>query len=164
MKINILAEKDTVFTSSLEDLHKTWHKTSYEIQKIRDNAESAENEFNIIGNKETKGLYIDKKFSDPQINQVFSISKTKPKIAILREQGVNGHYEMANAFSENGFNAIDVTMNSLIAKENNLNDFQGTVFCGGFSYGDVLGAGRGWANKILHNEILLEFFLTILVI
>ena len=157
-EINILAEKDTVFTSSLEDLHKTWHKTSYEIQKIRDNAESAENEFNIIGNKETKGLYIDKKFSDPQINQVFSISKTKPKIAILREQGVNGHYEMANAFSENGFNAIDVTMNSLIAKENNLNDFQGTVFCGGFSYGDVLGAGRGWANKILHNEILLETF------
>ncbi|MDC3386086.1 phosphoribosylformylglycinamidine synthase [Gammaproteobacteria bacterium] len=157
-EINILAEKDTVFTSSLEDLHKTWHKTSYEIQKIRDNAESAENEFNIIGNKETKGLYIDKKFSDSQMNQVFSISKTKPKIAILREQGVNGHYEMANAFSENGFNAIDVTMNSLIAKENNLNDFQGTVFCGGFSYGDVLGAGRGWANKILHNEILLETF------
>ena len=157
-EVNILAEKDTIFTSSLEDLHKTWHKTSYEIQKIRDNTESADNEFNIIGNKETKGLYIDKKFSDPQINQVFSISKTKPKIAILREQGVNGHYEMANAFSENGFNAIDVTMNSLIAKENNLNDFQGTVFCGGFSYGDVLGAGRGWANKILHNEILLGIF------
>ena len=157
-EINIFAEKDIFFTSSLEDLHKTWHRTSYEIQKIRDNSESAENEFNTIGNKDNKGLYINKKFEDPDLPKVFSIGKTKPRIAVLREQGINGHYEMANAFSENGFNAVDVTMNSLIAKEKNLNDFQGAVFCGGFSYGDVLGAGRGWANKILHNEILLEFF------
>ena len=157
-EVNILADKDIIFSSSLEDLHKTWHRTSYEIQKIRDDAESAENEFDAIGNKDNKGLYIDKQFSDPEVNQVFSISKTKPKIAILREQGVNGHYEMANAFSVHGFNAVDVTMNSLIAKENNLHDFQGAVFCGGFSYGDVLGAGRGWANKILHNEILMNSF------
>ena len=157
-EINIFAEKDIFFTSSLEDLHKTWHKTSYEIQKIRDNVESAENEFNIIGNKDNKGLYINKKFEDQEAAKVFSISKTKPKIAVLREQGVNGHYEMANAFNENGFNAVDVTMNSLISKENNLEEFQGAVFCGGFSYGDVLGAGRGWANKILHNDILANSF------
>ena len=157
-EINIFAEKDIFFTSSLEDLHKTWHKTSYEIQKIRDNVESAENEFNIIGNKDNKGLYINKKFEDQEAAKVFSISKTKPKIAVLREQGVNGHYEMANAFYENGFNAVDVTMNSLISKENNLEEFQGAVFCGGFSYGDVLGAGRGWANKILHNNILANSF------
>ena len=157
-EINIFTEKNIFFTSPLEDLHKTWHKTSYEIQKIRDNAESAENEFNIIGNKDNKGLYINKKFEDQEAAQVFSISKTKPKIAVLREQGVNGHYEMANAFNENGFNAVDVTMNSLISKENNLEEFQGVVFCGGFSYGDVLGAGRGWANKILHNDILVNSF------
>tara|TARA_Y100000748_G_C15315326_1_gene417878 strand:- start:35 stop:748 length:714 start_codon:yes stop_codon:yes gene_type:complete len=65
---------------------------------------------------------------------------------------------MANAFNTNGFDAVDVTMNSLISKENNLDNFQGAVFCGGFSYGDVLGAGRGWANKILHNDILLNSF------
>jgi len=157
-EINIFTEKNIFFTSPLEDLHKTWHKTSYEIQKIRDNAESAENEFNIIGNKDNKGLYINKKFEDQEAAQVFSISKTKPKIAVLREQGVNGHYEMANAFNENGFNTVDVTMNSLIIKENNLEEFQGVVFCGGFSYGDVLGAGRGWANKILHNDILVNSF------
>jgi phosphoribosylformylglycinamidine synthase len=156
--LNILKDKNTIFSSSLENLHKTWHKTSYEIQKIRDNAKSADNEFKNIGNKNNKGLYIDKSFSDPEINQFFSINKTKPKIAILREQGINGHYEMANAFSENGFDAVDVTMNSLIKKENNLNEFQGAVFCGGFSYGDVLGAGRGWANKILHNDILMKSF------
>ena len=70
----------------------------------------------------------------------------------MREQGINGHYEMANAYSKNGFETYDVSMNSLISMENNLQDFQGIVFCGGFSYGDVLGAGRGWANKILHNK------------
>ena len=156
--VNISKDKKTIFTSPLEDLHKTWHKTSYEIQKLRDNTDTAESEFSKIGHKDNRGLYINKSFSDPDVNKVFSISKTRPKIAILREQGVNGHYEMANAFSENGFDAVDVTMNSLVIKENNLDDFQGAVFCGGFSYGDVLGAGRGWANKILHNDILRTSF------
>lgn len=156
--VNIYADKNLVYNNSLENLHKTWHRTSYEIQRIRDNSDTAEIEYDSIGKIEKKGLYIDKKFSDPDINKIFSISKTKPKVAILREQGINGHYEMANAFSVNGFEAVDVTMNSLIAKENNLEDYQGAVFCGGFSYGDVLGAGKGWANKILHNELLLDSF------
>ncbi len=157
-EVNIFAGKNLIYNDNLEILHKIWHRTSYEIQKIRDNAETAESEYHSIGKIENKGLYINKNFSDPEVNQSFFISKTKPKIAILREQGINGHYEMANAFSKNGFDALDVTMNSLISKENNLDEFQGIVFCGGFSYGDVLGAGRGWANKILHNSILKDSF------
>ena len=156
--INIYDGDNIIYSNSLEVLHKTWHRTSYEIQRIRDNSDAADNEYKSIGKVDNKGLYMIKKFSDPDVNKIFSISKTNPKVAILREQGINGHYEMANAFSKNGFDAVDVTMNSLIAKENNLEEFQGAVFCGGFSYGDVLGAGRGWANKILHNEILMNSF------
>ena len=157
-KLNIFNNGGLIYSYSIESLHKLWHRTSYEIQKIRDNAVAAENEYMKIGNIDNKGLYIDKNFSDPDIKNIFNISKTDPKIAILREQGINGHYEMANAFEKNGFQAVDVTMNSLINNENNLLDFQGIVFCGGFSYGDVLGAGRGWANKILHNNLLLDSF------
>ena len=157
-KLKIFNDKNIIYDNSIENLHKVWHRTSYEIQRIRDNAETAENEFDSIGRIENKGLYIDKKYSDFDIKKAFSISKTKPKVAILREQGINGHYEMANAFSKNGFETYDVSMNSLISMENNLQDFQGIVFCGGFSYGDVLGAGRGWANKILHNNILKDNF------
>jgi len=157
-EINIFNKKNLIYNNSLETLHKTWHRTSYEIQNIRDNSKTAKCEYDFIGKYENKGLYIDKKFSDSDIQKNFFINKTKPKVGILREQGINGHYEMANAFSMYGFDAIDVTMNSLIAKENYLEKFQGIVFCGGFSYGDVLGAGRGWANKILHNEILQNNF------
>ena len=156
--LNIYANNNLIYNDSLENLHKIWHRTSYEIQKIRDNSKTSNDEYNRIGKFENKGLYIEKKFSDPDYNKIFSISKSKPKVAILREQGINGHYEMANAFSKNGFDAVDVTTNSLILGENSLDGFQGVVFCGGFSYGDVLGAGRGWANKILHNEILLNSF------
>ena len=158
-EVTIYDARDMPFYStSLEALHKIWHRTSYEIQKIRDNPKTSESEYNSIGKLNNKGLYIEKNFSDPDANKLFSIVKTKPKVAILREQGINGHYEMANAFSKNGFDAFDVTINSLISKENILDNFQGVVFCGGFSYGDVLGAGRGWANKILHNDILLNSF------
>lgn len=156
--LNIYANKNLIYNNTLENLHKIWHRTSYEIQRIRDNSFTSECEYDSIGKFDNKGLYIDKNFSDPDVNKIFSIVKTKPKVAILREQGINGHYEMANAFSKNGFDAVDVTINSLISKENTLENFQGVVFCGGFSYGDVLGAGRGWASKILHNDILLNSF------
>ena len=157
-EINIFNKNKLFYKNSLEVLHKAWHRTSYEIQNIRDNSNTAKCEYSSIGKYENKGLYIDKKYSDLDIQKKFFIKKTKPKIAILREQGINGHYEMANAFSMFGFDAIDVTMNSIIKKENYLEKFQGIVFCGGFSYGDVLGAGRGWASKILHNQILYSNF------
>ena len=103
-------------------------------------------------------MYISKSFTYKEIPKSFGIIKNKPKVAILREQGVNGHYEMANAFAKSGFIAVDVTMNSIIDNEESLKSYSGMVFCGGFSYGDVLGAGRGWANKILHNSKLFDEF------
>ena len=156
--LRIVHEDKEIFKESLENLHKTWHRTSYEIQKIRDNKITSENEFKYIGKKENKGLYISKSFTYKEIPKSFGIIKNKPKVAILREQGVNGHYEMANAFAKSGFIAVDVTMNSIIDNEESLKSYSGMVFCGGFSYGDVLGAGRGWANKILHNSKLFDEF------
>jgi phosphoribosylformylglycinamidine synthase len=86
------------------------------------------------------------------VNKKYLNIKSKPKIAIFREQGVNGHKEMANAFKYVGFDAYDVNTNDIINNPDILNDYNGLVACGGFSYGDVLGAGRGWANKIIYNQ------------
>ena len=88
----------------------------------------------------------------------FSINKTKPRLAILREQGINGQVEMAAAFDRVGFDCIDLHMTDLISGDSLLNDFQGLVACGGFSYGDVLGAGGGWATNILYNQALKDQF------
>jgi phosphoribosylformylglycinamidine synthase len=92
------------------------------------------------------------------IPQKININSSKPRIAILREQGVNGQNEMAAAFNEVGFDCLDVHMTDLISKKHHLKDFEGLVACGGFSYGDVLGAGGGWANTILYNDELRQQF------
>ena len=158
-ELKIVNNKELFFKDSIENLHKIWHRTSYEIQKIRDNKATSEEEYNSIGLRENQGLYISKKYNDiKKSDNLFNIQKNKPRIGILREQGVNGHYEMANSFNIVGFESVDVTMNSLIENQNALSSFNGIVFCGGFSYGDVLGAGRGWANKILHNKKLFDEF------
>ncbi len=133
-----------------------WSQTSYHIQRLRDNPICADQSYENITNKNNTGLYY-----RPVKKHVSSMSYTsKPKVAILREQGVNGQLEMAAAFTLAGFDAVDVHMQDLLQGDINLKDFQGLAACGGFSYGDVLGAGQGWAQTILFHEKLKKQFET----
>ncbi|XZG71147.1 phosphoribosylformylglycinamidine synthase [Chitinibacteraceae bacterium HSL-7] len=135
------------------ELQKAWSETSWQIQRLRDNPACADSEFARISDKHDKGLFAQLTF-DPAKDFVAPMIATgaRPKVAILREQGVNGQIEMGAAFDRAGFAAIDVHMSDLIAGRISLADFDGLAACGGFSYGDVLGAGEGWAKSILFNE------------
>ncbi|CAB5496514.1 Phosphoribosylformylglycinamidine synthase, synthetase subunit (EC / Phosphoribosylformylglycinamidine synthase, glutamine amidotransferase subunit (EC [Bathymodiolus thermophilus thioautotrophic gill symbiont] len=144
------------FSEQRSILQQLWSKTSYEIAKLRDNPECAKQEFDLIG-QATAGLQIHPSFD---INQAPAILTQRPKVAILREQGVNGQIEMAAAFDKAGFEAIDVHMSDILAGRLSLSAFSGLVACGGFSYGDVLGAGRGWASSILYNPRTKDEFET----
>ncbi|MBS3804350.1 MAG: phosphoribosylformylglycinamidine synthase [Oleiphilaceae bacterium] len=141
------------------DLQRLWAKTSYEIQSLRDNAHCAQEEFDNILNTEDPGLTADLTF-DPQKDVAAPYINTgvRPRVAILREQGVNGQVEMAAAFDRAGFNAVDVHMSDLLSGRANLESFKSLVACGGFSYGDVLGAGGGWAKSILFNSRVRDEF------
>ncbi len=136
-------------------LQQCWSETSYKIQSIRDNPKSAKEEFNLILDNSNPGI-------NPKINfeipSKINISKLKPKIAILREQGINGHNEMAAAFNFAGFESYDVHMTDILSGQKSLKNFNGLAACGGFSFGDVLGAGEGWAKSILFNEKLRDEF------
>ncbi len=153
--IHIKYQNKTVFKDTRSSLQRAWTETSYKIQSIRDNPVCALEEFSKISDDFDPGL--NPKF-DFEIPQSFAIKKTKPKIAILREQGVNGHVEMASAFSTAGFEAHDVHMSDIIEGRKSLTDFSALVACGGFSYGDVLGAGEGWAKSILFNSKTRDAF------
>jgi phosphoribosylformylglycinamidine synthase len=152
--IIIRSGHEVIYKNSRIQLEKWWSDTSYQIQKLRDNPDSANQENELI-TSDSKGL---------NAKVPFEISKssfeTKPKVAILREQGVNGHVEMAAAFNRAGFTSVDVHLNDLKNNAKSLDDFSGMVVCGGFSYGDVLGAGEGWAKSILFNEDLRTKFKT----
>ena len=153
--IHIQYENKTVFKDIRANLQNAWSETSYKMQAMRDNPECALEEFSLISDDLDPG--ISPQF-DFEIPQTFAIKKMKPKIAILREQGVNGHVEMAAAFSRAGFEAHDVHMSDIIQDRKSLNDFSALVACGGFSYGDVLGAGEGWAKSILFNRKTRDAF------
>ena len=144
---------------SLLDLQRAWQETSYQIQKIRDNPACADSEFALLADTQKSALFAHLSFDlKEDIAAPFLSGSLKPKIAILREQGVNGHLEMAAAFTRAGFNAIDVHMSDLIAGRIKLTEMQMLAACGGFSYGDVLGAGEGWAKTILFNHQLRDQF------
>jgi len=134
-------------------LRELWSETTYRMQAMRDNAECALEEKQARIDAENPGIRPHLTF-DPRedIAAPYLNLQSKPKVAILREQGVNSHLEMAAAFTKAGFSAIDVHMSDLFAGRRNLDEFKGLVACGGFSYGDVLGAGEGWAKSILFNE------------
>lgn len=136
-----------------------WSETSYRLQSLRDNPECAQQEFDALLDHRNPGLNAALTF-DPAENIAapFIVAGARPLVAILREQGVNGHIEMAAAFDRAGFMAVDVHMSDILAKRVSLADFKGLVACGGFSYGDVLGAGRGWANTILMNSLAYDEF------
>ncbi|WP_347507133.1 phosphoribosylformylglycinamidine synthase [Pseudomonas anguilliseptica] len=133
-------------------LQRQWAQTSYQIQRLRDNVQCAEQEFDAILDEENPGLSAKLSFDVNQdISAPYIRKGVRPQIAVLREQGVNGQVEMAAAFDRAGFNAIDVHMSDILSGRVSLEEFKGLVACGGFSYGDVLGAGEGWAKSILFN-------------
>ena len=134
------------------ELEREWRETSFRMQSLRDDPECAREEFERIEDRDARALHASLSF-DPRddICAPFAGGR-RPRVAILREQGVNGHVEMAAAFDRAGFESVDVHMTDILAGRAPLGDFHGIAACGGFSYGDVLGAGGGWANSILFNE------------
>ena len=148
---------DTVF--ALADLQAAWQETSHQIQRLRDNPACADSEFALLADNKRSKLFADLTFDlKDDIAAPYLSGSLQPKIAILREQGVNGHVEMAAAFTRAGFQAVDVHMSDLLSGRADLADFQMLAACGGFSYGDVLGAGEGWAKTILFNGRLRDQF------
>ena len=135
----------------LKTLRQAWSKMSYEMQKLRDNPETAEEGFKKILDVNDPGLNPKIKFGPTQIDYK-RLTKSSPKVAILRDQGVNSQIEMAVAFNKAGFNAYDIHMTDILNGQVNLDQYIGLVVCGGFSYGDVLGAGGGWAKSVLFNQ------------
>ena len=160
-KIVIRNQAGIVLEQNRTDLQRAWQETSHAIQRLRDNPACADSEFALIDDNERSALFADVKFDvNEDIAAPFVNSGAKPKIAILREQGVNGQIEMAAAFTRAGFDAYDVHMSDLMAGRVNLADFKMLAACGGFSYGDVLGAGEGWAKSILFHPALRDQFAT----
>ncbi|CAG8610032.1 10072_t:CDS:2 [Paraglomus occultum] len=150
-----------LYTSSRAQLQRMWAETSFLMQSIRDNAQCAQEEYDSLLDNENPGIQYHLTFDpkdDVTLPLVASPSSRKPRVAILREQGVNGHLEMAHAFYVSGFTAVDVHMSDILNGKVSLDDFHGIAACGGFSYGDVLGAGSGWAKSILlHSNARNEF-------
>jgi phosphoribosylformylglycinamidine synthase len=141
-----------VFAMERTALQKTWSETSYRIQSLRDNADCAAQEFALLEAKSDRGLHVALSYDvNADIAAPFIKTGVRPKVAVLREQGVNGQIEMAAAFDRAGFQPVDVHMSDIITGRVSLKDFAGLVACGGFSYGDVLGAGGGWAKSVLFN-------------
>lgn len=136
-----------------------WAETTHQMQRLRDNPVCADEEFRLKQRADNPGLQADLTFDPSEDIAAPYIAKgAAPKIAILREQGVNSHYEMAAAFDRAGFEAVDVHMSDILAGRVSLEDMQALAACGGFSYGDVLGAGEGWAKSILFNDRAREQF------
>jgi len=157
--IEIWRDAKSVFAKPRAELQQVWSEVSWRIARLRDNPDCADQEVARIADTVDTGLHCNLTF-DPADDVVAPMIATgaRPRIAILREQGVNSQYEMASAFAHAGFTAVDVHMTDLVAGRARLADFKGFAACGGFSYGDVLGGGGGWAKSILHNPMLAEQF------
>jgi phosphoribosylformylglycinamidine synthase len=149
----------TVYSASRLDLHRRWSEVSFRIQEMRDNPDCAREEFSRLADAADPGLHAHLRY-DPSddVAGPFISSGVRPAVAILREQGVNSQTEMAAVFTRAGFDAYDVHMTDILSGRVRLGRFHGLVACGGFSYGDVLGAGEGWAKSILFNSLAREEF------
>ncbi|MDP3522827.1 MAG: phosphoribosylformylglycinamidine synthase, partial [Hydrogenophaga sp.] len=157
-QLQVWRDTKTIFSASLYDLHQVWDSVSWKINQQRDNPACADSEHAAAGQPADPGMHVALSF-DPSDNVAAPfLNLSKPKVAILREQGVNSHVEMAYAFTQAGFEAYDVHMTDLQSGRAKLADFKGVVACGGFSYGDTLGAGIGWARSITFNPVLSEQF------
>ena len=146
---------EEVLSEKVSALNRKWSELTCRMQALRDNPDCAVEEFDDLLDEQDPGMRFALTF-DP--GQAVTLSTARPRMAILREQGINGQVEMAAAFDRAGFACVDVHMTDLIAERDRLDDYAGLVACGGFSYGDVLGAGSGWAKSILYNERLKEMF------
>ena len=158
-EIRLWRNAKLVFDAPRAELHQIWAETSYRIARLRDDAECAAEEFEALADAADPGLSVRLTF-DPadDVAAPMIASGVRPRVAVLREQGVNSHHEMAAVLERAGFAAFDVHMSDLQAGRFRLEDFNGFVACGGFSYGDVLGAGQGWAKSILFNPMLRSAF------
>jgi len=149
---------ETLYKASRATLQSLWAKTSYHIQALRDNPECAAQEFQTIV-ADDPGLSAQLTYSpEDNISAPYINTGVRPRVAVLREQGVNGQMEMAAAFDRAGFTSVDVHMSDILSGRITLADFKGIAACGGFSYGDVLGAGEGWAKTILFNSLARDAF------
>ncbi|MFZ5522235.1 MAG: phosphoribosylformylglycinamidine synthase [Pseudomonadota bacterium] len=156
--IEVWRDTKTVFSAPLQQLQQTWDEVSWRIARLRDNPACADAEHAAVGQPDDPGLHLHLTFDPAEDVAAPYLQLAKPKVAILREQGVNSHVEMAYAMAQAGFEAHDVHMTDLQSGRARLEDFAGLVACGGFSYGDTLGAGEGWARSILFNVKLAEAF------
>jgi phosphoribosylformylglycinamidine synthase len=158
-RIEIWRDAKNIFAEPREVLQKMWSNTSYQIARLRDNPDCADSEFSLIDNITDTGMSPKLTFDiTDDVTAPFINQNARPKVAILREQGVNSHVEMAYAMSWAGFDSYDVHMSDLLSGKSKLDNFRGLIACGGFSYGDVLGAGEGWAKTILFNTQLRDQF------
>jgi phosphoribosylformylglycinamidine synthase len=156
-EVQVWRDAKSVFSAKLQDLHQVWDATSWKICQQRDNPVCADAEHAAAGEPTDPGMHVSLLASaERQYSPALMLSR--PKVAVLREQGVNSHVEMAYAFTEAGFEAFDVHMTDLQTGRVNLANFKGVVACGGFSYGDTLGAGIGWARSITFNPVLAAQF------
>lgn len=159
--ITFLHNDTVIFSADRLDLQRIWSETSFHLQSLRDNPRMAKKLYETIEDRDDPGLNAKLSFELSDLDVVappFVHGNTRPTVAILREQGVNGHTEMAAAFYRAGFDVVDVHMNDLASGSQQLSQFKGLAVCGGFSYGDVLGAGKGWAKRILFNTLLRDQF------
>jgi len=157
-ELSIWRDAKEIFTASLYDLHQVWDSVSWKICRERDNPDTADAEHAACSDPLDPGLHVH--LTPGSLDNVAApyIHLQRPRVAVLREQGVNSHVEMAYAFTEAGFEAYDVHMTDLLQGRAHLKDFQGLVACGGFSYGDTLGAGKGWARSITFSTPLSDQF------
>ncbi|TNE47678.1 MAG: phosphoribosylformylglycinamidine synthase [Deltaproteobacteria bacterium] len=158
-QVTVRYQDQVIVQDDLRELHRLWGLTSYKMASLRDHADCAQQEYEQLGLPNDPGLHSHLTF-DPNddVTAPYLQTGVRPKMAILREQGVNGQVEMAAAFDLAGFAAVDVHMSDILEGRITLEDFQGIVACGGFSYGDVLGAGEGWAKSILFHQRALDEF------
>jgi phosphoribosylformylglycinamidine synthase len=163
MRVKLSLDGEKIAKWGWQELMRAWSETSHAMQRLRDNPRSADEELQWRCDADDAGITPRLSF-DPAVDVAapYIARGARPRVAILREQGVNGQVEMAAAFSRAGFDAVDVHMSDLASGRRVLGDFHGFAACGGFSYGDVLGAGRGWAASVLYNEALREQFASFL--
>lgn len=150
----ISRQREILYTSTRAALQQAWAETSYRMQLLRDDPSGAKQEYDLIADETHTGLSYQLTFTPQPMPRLAQ----RPRVAILREQGVNGQIEMAWAFTAAGFEAVDVHMSDILSGAVSLQSFRGFAACGGFSYGDVLGAGKGWANSVLLHDIARKEF------
>ena len=151
-ELSIYNDDELLLRRSRTELQRAWSELSYRMQALRDNPETARQEYDRILDSDDPGLHAEPTFDPSQDVAAPFAGGSRPKVAVLREQGVNSNLEMAAAFMRAGFDAFDVHMSDLLEGRDTLRDYHGIVACGGFSFGDVLGAGGGWAKSILYNQ------------